>query len=74
MIERDIDHVDAAMTAFVDRFDHPPQSLSELVQAKLLSGIPTEPFGGEYRIDFDHGTVTSSTHPTRLRLHSPPTQ
>lgn len=74
MIERDIDHMDAAMTAFFDRFDQPPQSFSELIQAQLLSGIPVEPFGGEYLLDFDHGTVTSSTHPTRLRIHSPPIQ
>jgi hypothetical protein len=48
-----------------------PERLKDLVTADLLSGIPDEPFGGEYRLDQQTGEVSSSTHPERLRLYRP---
>ena len=42
-------------------------ALTELVVAGALPNLPEEPFGGDYRLDPKTGSVTSSTHPKRLK-------
>jgi hypothetical protein len=44
-----------------------PTTLTDLVVTGTIPVLPEEPFGGHYRLDPETGTVTSSTHPERLR-------
>lgn len=71
MIERDLLLIEHALAAYADRFGGFPSSLQRLVEAGLLTTIPQEPFGGEYRFDRETGQVLSSTHPRRLRIYRP---
>lgn len=71
VIERDLLMIERAMAAYSDRFGGFPPSLQRLVEAGLLTAIPLEPFGGEYRLDPETGQVSSSTHPRRLRIYRP---
>ncbi|WP_447602977.1 tetratricopeptide repeat protein [Nitrospira sp. Nam80] len=68
MIERDIRALEQAMTRYRIAEGAVPQNLSALVENAFLQAIPQEPFGGEYRLDQQTGTITSSTHPHRLGL------
>lgn len=67
MIERDIRQLEQAVRQYYARFGHYPATLRALVQVGILMGLPPEPFGGEYRYDPKSGTVSSSTHPERLK-------
>lgn len=67
IIERDIRLLERAIDQYRLRHGHRPPSLAALVEAQVLSALPLEPFGGEYRYDAMTGTVTSSTHPERLK-------
>lgn len=71
LVARDLHILDAAVATY--RKVHGPlvHGLSDLVKAGLLSAIPEEPFGGEYRWNADTEEVVSSTHPERLHLHRP---
>ncbi len=46
----------------------PPVNLQQLLTAGLLTAVPPEPFGGEYRYDAKTGGISSSTHAERLRI------
>ncbi|MCP9440972.1 MAG: hypothetical protein NNA20_00115 [Nitrospira sp.] len=67
MIERDIRLLERAIDQYRVRYGRRPPSLATLVEAQVLSALPLEPFGGEYRYDAMTGAVTSSTHPERLK-------
>lgn len=67
IIERDIRMLERAVYQYRTTHGQVPPSLTALVQAGLLAALPLEPFGGEYRLDQWTGTVTSSTHPERLK-------
>jgi hypothetical protein len=71
IIERDIRHLEAAVTHYRDRNGVFPKHMRELVRAGEVSGIPEEPFGGEYILDAVSGHIHSSTHPKRLRVIRP---
>jgi hypothetical protein len=43
-----------------------------LIQAGDLMVLPVEPFGGAYHLDSENGTIVSTTHPQRMRLHHAP--
>ena len=68
-IERDIRILEQAVARYGQRHGKVPPTLAALVQQGLLPAIPHEPFGGVYRLDTDNGTVSSSTHPERLRVY-----
>nr|MBI3612341.1 hypothetical protein [Nitrospirota bacterium] len=68
-IERDIRILEQAVARYGQRHGRVPQTLAELVKQGILPAIPQEPFGGVYRLDTDNGTVSSSTHPERLRVY-----
>jgi tetratricopeptide (TPR) repeat protein len=70
-IERDIGLLESAVTRYRQRYGVFPARLVDLVQGGELTRLPTEPFGGEYRLDSKKGTVTSSTHPKRLHVFGP---
>lgn len=71
LIVRDLRVLDDAVAEYRRSRGKLPERLKDLVTADLLSGIPDEPFGGEYRLDQQTGEVSSSTHPERLRLYRP---
>jgi tetratricopeptide (TPR) repeat protein len=67
IIERDIRILESAVEAYRTQHLALPATLSDLVMAGALSILPQEPFGGDYRLDPKTGSVSSSTHPERLR-------
>jgi len=67
IIERDLHILEDAVEAYRTQHRALPVTLSDLVRAGALSSLPQEPFGGDYRLDPKTGSVSSSTHPERLR-------
>lgn len=67
MIERDIQMLERAVEDYRTTYGKRPSSLAALIEGRIVRSLPTEPFGGEYRLDWNNGTVASSTHPERLR-------
>lgn len=67
IIERDIQLLERAVAMYRTTHQSLPTTLTALVEDRILPGLPIEPFGGEYRIDVRTGSVSSSTHPERLR-------
>jgi hypothetical protein len=67
IIERDIRILESAVEAYRTRHRVPPARLSDLLAAGALPILPQEPFGGDYWLDPKTGSVSSSTHPERLR-------
>ncbi len=68
MIERDLRILEQAIGLYQKQYRAYPKTLTELVMARYLTQIPEEPFGGSYLMDSQTGEVTSSTHPTRLKV------
>jgi tetratricopeptide (TPR) repeat protein len=67
IIERDLHLLESAVEAYRTQHHTLPATLTDLVVAGALSILPQEPFGGDYRLDPKTGSVSSSTHPERLR-------
>ena len=67
IIERDLRILESAVEAYRTKHLTLPATVTDLVVAGVLSILPTEPFGGDYRLDSKTGSVSSSTHPGRLR-------
>ena len=67
IIERDIRTLENAVGAYRVRHHTLPATLKDLVVTGALTSLPEEPFGGHYRLDSTSGSVSSSTHPERLR-------
>lgn len=67
IIERDIQILERAVEMYRTTHQSLPTTLRALVEGRIVQGLPIEPFGGEYRIDVRTGSVSSSTHPERLR-------
>jgi hypothetical protein len=68
MIERDLRLLEQAIGLYQRKYRAYPKVLTKLVSAGYLPQIPEEPFGGFYLMDSQTGQVTSSTHPTRLKV------
>ncbi|MGE0645591.1 MAG: tetratricopeptide repeat protein [Nitrospira sp.] len=68
MIERDLRILERAIKQHRRQHGMVPRTLSDLVSTRYLSHIPEEPFGGSYVLNTKTGQVTSSTHPTRLKV------
>ncbi len=73
-IERDLLILESAVEAYRTRHQTLPATLTDLVVAGAFPSLPQEPFGGDYRLDPKTGSVSSSTHPERLRTFSNRTQ
>lgn len=69
--ERDIRLLERAVRDYRDRRGAMPERLDDLVSAGLLRRLPTEPWGGEYRLNRADGSVQSSGLGRRLRVHRP---
>jgi tetratricopeptide (TPR) repeat protein len=67
IIERDLRMLESAVEAYRTQHRTFPATLTDLVAAGTLPMLPREPFGGDYRLDPKTGSVSSSTHPERLR-------
>ena len=67
IIERDIRILESAVEAYRTQHQIPPTTFTDLVAVGILPSLPQEPFGGDYRLDSKTGSVSSSTHPTRLK-------
>ncbi|HKP00816.1 MAG TPA: hypothetical protein VJU02_04210 [Nitrospiraceae bacterium] len=67
IIERDLHLLERAVEAYRLQHSVTLTALTELVVAGALPNLPEEPFGGDYRLDPKTGSVTSSTHPKRLK-------
>jgi len=67
IIERDIRMLESAVEVYQTQHGTLPATLTDLVRAGALPIMPQEPFGGDYRLDPKTGSVSSSTHPERLR-------
>jgi hypothetical protein len=67
IIERDLLILESAVEAYRTQYRTFPATLTDLVAAGALPNLLQEPFGGDYRLDPKTGSVSSSTHPERLR-------
>jgi tetratricopeptide (TPR) repeat protein len=67
IIERDLRILEDAVEAYRTQHRTLPATLTDLVVAGAFPSLPQEPFGGDYRLDPKTGSVSSSTHPERLR-------
>jgi hypothetical protein len=72
ILECDLTMLEEAVQRYRARTGRGPESFDELIHAGDLAALPVEPFGGAYRLDAEHGTVVSTTHQTRMRLHHAP--
>ncbi len=68
LIERDLRMLEKAVAHYRQQRGAFPSHLSDVVAAGYLARIPEEPFGGVYVLDRRTGTVSSSSHPTRLTV------
>ncbi len=69
IIEQDLRLLENALDAYRTQHRALPATLRDLVVAGALPILPQEPFGGDYRLDPKTGSVSSSTHPERLRTY-----
>ena len=67
IIERDLRQLERAVETYRTQHQALPATLLDLVVAGVLPNLPEEPFGGDYRLDSKSGSISSSTHPDRLR-------
>ncbi|MBI3356795.1 MAG: hypothetical protein HY038_08510 [Nitrospirae bacterium] len=67
IIERDLRFLEKAVEIYLTQHRAFPKALTDLVETGTIPVLPEEPFGGHYRLDPETGTVSSSTHPERLR-------
>jgi tetratricopeptide (TPR) repeat protein len=67
IIERDLRILEIAVESYRTQHRTLPATLADLVASGILPVLPQEPFGGDYRLDTKTGSVSSSTHPERLR-------
>lgn len=67
IIERDLRLLERAVEAYRTQYRVLPAAVMALAAKGVLSDLPQEPFGGEYLVNPHTGSVSSSTHPERLR-------
>ena len=67
IIERDLRTLEDAVEVYRTQHRAVPARLTDLVASGILPMLPQEPFGGDYRLNLKTGSVSSSTHPERLR-------
>lgn len=70
IIERDLQVLERAVDIYHATYGAFPMTLAALVNGRIVTALPYEPFGGEYLVDSKTGRVSSSTHPNRLRTFS----
>lgn len=68
-VERDLQTIERAVQRYIEKNGRNPLSLLDLVVNGVLTRMPIEPYGGEYRLNSKTGEVTSSTHAERMRVY-----
>jgi hypothetical protein len=68
VVEKHIQILQKAVSEYRKRYGHNPSCLGDLVEAKLITTIPQEPFGGRYYLDRDSLMVRSTELKRRLKL------
>lgn len=68
-LARDLELLNGAVREYQARTGSAPATLVALVDARLIDGLPSEPFGGAYELDAESGEVKSSTGHTPPALH-----
>jgi tetratricopeptide (TPR) repeat protein len=68
-LARDLERLNGAVREYRARIGSAPATLVALVDARLIDGLPSEPFGGAYELDAESGEVKSSTGHTPSKLH-----
>lgn len=71
-IERDIRLLEPIAAQFYQREHRYPKRVEELLTKGYVNALPQEPFGGSYLMEEETGRITSSTHPTRLKMYKAP--
>lgn len=74
IIERDLRILEKAVEVYRTQYRTSPATLADLLAGGILQNLPQEPFGEYYRLDPKTGSVSSSTHPERLRTFFKRTQ
>ena len=59
--------LEKAVTEFNRRHNQAPTKIAQLIDSGILRAVPGDPFGGEYIIDQNTGTITSTSGTKRLR-------
>lgn len=62
VIAQHIDFLREALRRYKNKNSRSPQTLDELISAKIITSIPNEPFGGDYRLDENGEPFSSSGH------------
>ena len=57
----DVDQLIVAAQRFIDQSGRPPRSWEELIDARLLAGLPVDPTGWPYVLDGAGGTINVSS-------------
>jgi hypothetical protein len=71
-MERDLTMLEDSIQRYRAHMGRGPDTFDDLIHSGDLAALPIEPFGGAYLLDVEQGTVVSTTHPNRLRLHHAP--
>jgi len=68
-VERDLQHLEEAISQYRKLYRRAPQRLEDLVGPGLLRELPPEPFGGRYLYDPQTQSVRSSEMKERLKVY-----
>jgi tetratricopeptide (TPR) repeat protein len=69
VVERDLQHLEEAISQYQTLYKRAPQQLEDLVGPGLLRELPHEPFGGRYVYDPRTQSVRSSAMKERLKVY-----
>jgi hypothetical protein len=67
--ERDLQFLEEGVRRYKERYRRFPSTLRDLVAGDIIAELPAEPLGGQYTMDPERGTVTSTGLRQRLRVH-----
>jgi hypothetical protein len=66
--ERDLHLLESSISRYHEKYQRFPSKPDDLVLGGVLHELPSDPLGGEYRIDFMTGKVNASSRQERLRV------
>jgi hypothetical protein len=66
--ERDLHLLESSISRYHEKYQRFPSKPDDLVLGGVLHELPSDPLGGEYRIDFMTGKVSASSRQERLRV------
>lgn len=69
ILEREVSILEDAAKLFARDHGRYPSRIEDLVDAGIIAQVPTEPFGGTYRVNQSDGSVQSTERRARLRVY-----